>query len=90
MAKGMTHDWGRQHNGPWWRFVPWSQTMGYVSLAVGFLLMVEALSSLFRGNGNSAFGVAVEILLAVVSFVLIVQSVDGIRILRRRNATGRH
>ncbi len=88
--KGMAHDWGRPRGGPWWRFVPWSMGMGYVSLAVGFVLLVESLSSLFRGTGNTAAGITVEVVLAIVSFVLIAQSVDGLRVLRERRRGTRH
>ena len=90
MSKGMTREWGRPAQGPWWRFVPWSQAMGYVTAVVGFALLAEALSSLLTGGDrNSGLGVAVEVVLAVVSVVLIVQSVDGLRILRDRRARRR-
>lgn len=90
MAKGMAHDWGRPRGGPWWRFVPWSAGMGYLSLAIGFVLLTEALSSLLRGYGNSVFGSAVEVVLALVALVMIVQSVDGLQILRQRREHRRH
>lgn len=84
MSKSLAREWGRPRGGPWWRFVPRSMGIGYLSVVAGFLLLVEATSSLFRGDGNTAFGTAVEVLLAVVSVVLIAQSVDGIGILRQR------
>lgn len=84
MAKGMAHDWGHPRGGPWWRFVPWSTGMGYVSLAVGFVLLAESLSSLLRGYGNSAFGTVVEVVLAAIALMMIVQSVDGLQVLWQR------
>lgn len=84
MSKSIAHEWGRQKDGPWWRFVPRSMLLGCLSVAAGFLLLVEALSSLYRGTGNTAFGTTVEIFLAVVSVIWIAQSADGIRVLRQR------
>lgn len=84
MTKSPAHQAGRPADGPWWRFVPRSSAVGYAAVAIAFLLLVQALAKLFDAAHHPVPVLTLEAVVAAVSVAWMAQSMDGLRILRRR------
>ncbi|MDI5969198.1 hypothetical protein POF50_007545 [Streptomyces sp. SL13] len=90
MANNMPNTGERSEPGARGRSSRWIKPLGWVGLAVGFVLLVEALSKLLADGGHTAAGLTLEIVLAVISVLLIAQSADGVRPRGRHGRTLRH
>lgn len=73
--------WGRPAGGPWWRFVPRNRWAGALGVLAGVLLLVQAVAVLF--DDPSGTQIVLETVCALLGFALLVQSVDGLRVLNR-------
>ncbi|MCF3962629.1 hypothetical protein [Streptomyces fuscigenes] len=78
---GSGHEWGRPAEGPWWRFVPRNRASGWLSLVAGVLLTVQSVY--FLVTYELSFQTAVEVFAGLLGVLLIVRSVDGLRVLDR-------
>ena len=78
--------WGRPQDGPWWRFVPKNRLSGMLGILAGVLLLVQVVIVL--SDGPSGGQVALEVVCALLACGLLLRSVDGLRVLGRRE--GRH
>ncbi len=88
MAKGVAHEGHRTEGRHWWRFVPRSSALGYLTTVIAFLLLVQSLSTLLGDGGLSALGMATEALVAAVAVAWLAQSVDGLSIRHQRRSHG--
>lgn len=77
---------GRPDGGPWWRFVPRNRFAGVLGILAGVLLLVQAVVIL--SDGPSGGQVVLEVVCALLACALLLRSVDGLRVLSRRE--GRH
>jgi hypothetical protein len=78
---GSRREWGRPPEGPWWRFVPRNKASGWLSLIAGVVLAVQSV--FFLVAYDVSFQSAVEVLVGILGVLLIVRSVDGLRVLAR-------
>ncbi len=82
-APGTGQQWGRPQGGPWWRFVPRSTAVGWLTLVSGVMLVVAAALSLLD---HPSSGVTVlEVVIGVLGLAQIVRAIDGLRVLRARD-----
>lgn len=75
---------GRLKGMPWWRFVPRSRKVGVLTLLSGVLLLVQA-TVILSGRPSTDTWI-LEVATGIVASILIIQAVDGLRILGRRDA----
>ncbi|MEU8950378.1 hypothetical protein [Streptomyces sp. NPDC048489] len=73
--------WGRPAGGPWWRFVPRNRWVGSLGILAGVLLLVQAVVVL--SDGPSGTQITLEAVCALLGCALLIQSVDGLRVLNR-------
>lgn len=79
---GKKRTWGRSEEGPWWRFVPRNRTAGMLGILAGVLLLAQAVIVL--SEGAPAGRIALEAVCALFACALLFRSVDGLRVLNRR------
>ncbi|GHH82900.1 hypothetical protein GCM10018793_43640 [Streptomyces sulfonofaciens] len=82
MSGSTRHEWGRPAEGPWWRFVPRNRASGVLSLVAGVLLVGQSVLYLALG-GDSAGRTVLEVVVGVLGVLLVLRSVDGLRVLDR-------